>query len=145
MQIEIQIDPSAREPCLIVRAAQITPELDALIQQLSTPTTYLAGFHENQLHLLEPQNIVRIYAANGKVYAITAAGEYTLRQRLYELEAQLERCRFVRISNSEILNLKFVQAFDLRMTGTICARLTDGSKAYVSRRYIPKLKQILGI
>ncbi|MFO7161703.1 MAG: LytTR family DNA-binding domain-containing protein, partial [[Clostridium] cellulosi] len=86
-----------------------------------------------------------IYAANGKVYAVTASDEYVLRYRLYELEECLKRESFVRISNSEVVNLKKVKNFDLSFTGTICVTLTDGTVTYVSRRYVSRIKEVLGI
>ena len=51
----------------------------------------------------------------------------------------------MRISNSEIVNLKKVRGFDLSFAGTICVSLSDGSVTYVSRRYVSKIKQVLGI
>ncbi len=71
--------------------------------------------------------------------------KYILRLRLYELEKQLPASQFIRISNSEIINLKKVNNFDLSFTGTICVKLSNGITTYVSRRYVPKLKKILGI
>ena len=68
-----------------------------------------------------------------------------IRLRLYEAEERLKPFRFVRISNSEIINLKKVGSFDLSFAGTICVTLTDGSKTYVSRRYVTKIKEVLGI
>ena len=70
--------------------------------------------------MLEPEEIVRIYAANGKVYAEAEQGTYLLRLRLYEMEQRLANKSFVRISNGEIINLKKVKGFDLSFTGTIC-------------------------
>ena len=105
----------------------------------------LAGFRNDTLEILEQPDIFRIYAAAGKVYAVTNRGEYSLNLRLYELEERLDKDRFVRISNSEIINLKKVKAFDLRFSGTICVSLSDGTVTYVSRRYVAKIKQVLGI
>ena len=89
--------------------------------------------------------IYRIVASEGKVYAVTDEGEYQLRLRLYELENRLDKGSFVRISNSEIINLKRVKGFDLSLAGTICVRLTNGMVTYVSRRYVARIKQVLGI
>lgn len=72
-------------------------------------------------------------------------GEYTLHIRLYEIEERLNSHQFVRISNSEIINLKRVDNFDLSFTGTICVKLSNGTTTYVSRRYVAKIKKILGI
>ena len=79
----------------------------------------LSGFRGDTLEILEQSDIVRLYAAAGKVYATTDNGEYTLRLRLYELEERLSKDRFVSISNSEIINLRKVKNFDLSFTGTI--------------------------
>lgn len=76
---------------------------------------------------------------------MTDKGEYVLRLRLYELEKRLSSCQFVRISNSEIINLKKVSHFDLSFTGTICVKLSNNTTTYVSRRYVSKVKKILGI
>ena len=60
-------------------------------------------------------------------------------------EEQLTKHSFVRISNSEIINLKKVRNFDLSLSGTICVTLSDGTATYVSRRYVSKIKQVLGL
>ncbi len=89
--------------------------------------------------------MIRIYLNSGKVVAVTDKGEYILRLRLYEIENLLLTDQFIRISNSGIINLKKVNNFDLSFTGTICVKLSNGVTTYVSRRYVPKLKKILGI
>ena len=75
----------------------------------------------------------------------TAEKIYTVRLRLYELEERLDPHTFVRISNSEILNLKKITAMDLSLTGTIRITLEDGTSTYVSRRYVKKIKDALGL
>ena len=78
--------------------------------------------------------MIRIYLNSGKVVAVTDKGEYILRLRLYEIEKLLLTDQFIRISNSEIINLKKVNNFDLSFTGTICVKLSNGVTTYVSRR-----------
>ncbi len=144
MQIEIQIDSSHSDTKVIVMAPSMTEEVDSLVKMLSDNAPhFLTGSRNNKLEVLEPADLIRIYSSSGKVFAVTPKGEYTLRLRLYELEQRLDHNRFVRISNSEIINLKKVEHFDLNFTGTICAKLTNGTKSYVSRRYLPKIKQML--
>ena len=70
---------------------------------------------------------------------------YTARQRLYELEEELEGTRFVRVSHSEMVNLNKVTALDLSLTGTIKLTLEGDVAVYVSRRYVKKIKQVLGL
>ena len=146
MQVEVRIDQSVTNPKVIIVTGGITEEVNALVQTLSeSEPRMIAGFREDTVTILDEKDILRIYASNGKVYAVLPAGEYVIRLRLYEVEERLKPSRFVRISNSEIINLKKVRSFDLSFTGTICVTLADGSKTYVSRRYVTKIKEVLGI
>lgn len=146
MQVEVKIDKSVAKPRVIIITSEITEEINALVQTLSeSGPRMIAGFRDDTVTVLDEKDILRIYAANGKVYAVLPSGEYVIRLRLYEAEERLKPFRFVRISNSEIINLKKVGSFDLSFAGTICVTLTDGSKTYVSRRYVTKIKEVLGI
>ena len=146
MQVEVKFDKSAAEPRVIILTDQMTDEVHSIVRMLSeTEPKLIAGFREDTVTVLDEKDILKIYAANGKVYAVLPSGEYTLRLRLYEIEERLKPQHFVRISNSEIINLKKVKSFDLSFTGTICVVLSDGSKTYASRRYVSKLKEVLGI
>lgn len=146
MQIEIKIDSSCTEPKIVIMAASMTEDVNMIIKRLSMdPPQIISGIKDDKLEVLEQTNLIRIYANSGKVYAVTDKGEYTVRLRLYELEERLDKNQFVRISNSEIINLKKVENFDLSFTGTICVKLSNGITTYVSRRNVSKIKQILGV
>lgn len=146
MQIEIKIDKSCKEPKIIVVTDKMTDELSAAIKRLSNEQPQLlAGFREDTVELLEMSDIYRVFAASGKVFAETEHGEYTPRLRLYEAEQRLGGHSFARISNSDIINLKKVRCFDLSFTGTICVTLSNETVTYVSRRYVARIKQLLGI
>lgn len=146
MRVEIQLDEHCTEPKIIVVTDKITEEINQILKIVSAEQPHMiAGFRDDTAAVLDPEEIYRIYASNGKVLAETKTGDYTVRLRLYELEQRLEKSAFVRISHSEIINLKKVRGFDLSFTGTICVTLSNGTKTYVSRRYVAKIKQMLGI
>lgn len=146
MQVEIKIDSSCTQPKIIVVTDSVTEEVRNLVSRLSAESPQvISGVRDGQLEVLEEADVIRVYANAGKVFAVTGRGEYVLRLRLYELEERLDPNRFVRISNSEIINLKKVKNFDLKVSGTICVRLADGAVSYVSRRYVSRIKQILGV
>jgi len=146
VQIEIKIDKNCIEPKIVIMAQSMTEDVKRIVELLSAETPQLlAGFRNDQLEILDPAKVLRLYAQQGKVIAVTESGEYTLRQRLYELEEKFEKDGFIRISNSEIINLKKAKNFDLSLAGSICVRLSDGTITYVSRRYVSKIKQLLGI
>jgi DNA-binding LytR/AlgR family response regulator len=145
VKINIELDKALEEIEVLIRAAKMTEEVNGILKKLEEPSVQMiSGFAGDTLEILEQADIIRVYAAKGKVYAVTAKGEYLLRMRLYEAEERLDQTRFVRISNSEI-NLKMAKRFDLSFSGTICVNLAGGQTAYVSRRYVAKIKRLLGI
>lgn len=162
MKIEIKIDETAKEPRLVIFTDRITEEVERITRLIGETDTgppvdetgtyegapgFIAGFSEDRAVLLPTKEIIRVYSSGGKVYAQTKGREFILRLRLYELEGRL--CGngegFVRISNSEIINLNQAESFDLSLAGTIMVMLKNGDAAYVSRRYVSKIKKVLGI
>ena len=146
MQVEIKIDSLCKEPKIIILTDSITEDVNNIAKKLSDNVSQIiSGSKDEKIEILEQMDLIRIYTNAGKVFAVTDKGEYTLRLRLYEIEERLNPNMFVRISNSEIINLKKVNNFDLGFTGTICVKLSNGMVTYVSRRYVAKIKKILGI
>ena len=145
MKIQIQLDSQCEEPEILIRTAAVTAEVRELVEKLSEKRSdSVIGYDADSAVLLEKSQIMRIYGASQKVYAQTPHGEFYLR-RLYELEQLLDEKTFVRISKSEIINLRFVKRLDLSITGTIGIQLKTGETAYVSRRYVNRIKSILGL
>lgn len=144
MEVEIKIDPEREQPKLVIYAAQNTPQLQELAKQLSGLSLGpVQVWEDERSFLLQQSNFLRFYTEGKGVCAQTADKTYTVRLRLYELEEQLDPLRFVRISNSEIINLDRVTAIDLSLTGTICMTLNGSVSSYVSRRYVKKIKEVL--
>lgn len=146
MQIEIKIDSSFTEPKIIVMTSSMTEDVQNIIRKLSEDSPkIISGSRDEKLEILDQTDLIHIYANSGKVFAVTDKGEYIIRLRLYELEERLKDSQFVRISNSEIINLNKVKSFDLSFTGTICVKFSNDAVTYVSRRYVSKVKKILGV
>lgn len=146
MQVEIKIEENCQNPKIIILTDKITEEVNEIIKKLSyTKPDTIAGFKGDTLQIINPDDIIRIFTSNQKVYAITDEGEFIVKLRLYEFEERLDKNAFVRISNSEIINLKKVKNMDLSFSGTICVKLSGNITTYVSRRYVSKIKKTLGI
>lgn len=146
VKVEWKIDPEQTEPKIVIHVAEKTPELEALVRRLeeSLPAP-LMGFADEKAVPLDLGSILRFYGEEKGVSAQTAEGAFRVRERLYELEEKLDSHTFVRISQSEIVNLKQVTALDLTITGTIKMTLTGGTVCFVSRRYVKKIKEALGL
>lgn len=148
MKVNIEIDTNIEEPAALITTPYMTEEVTRVvdfISKLDDIATVISGIRDDKVELLEQESIIRIYAEEGKVLARTESGLYQIRLRLYELEERLDDSKFVRISNSEIVNLKRVKSLDLSLVGTICMELSNGEVSYVSRRYVSKIKKMLGL
>ena len=144
MEIEIRIDPTCSQPKLILCAPQDSPELQELARQLAGISLDPIQVWEDERTFFFPQSdFLRFYTEGKGVCAQTADKTYAVRLRLYELEEQLDPLRFVRISNSEIVNLDAVTAIDLSYSGTIRMTLNGSVSSFVSRRYVKKIKEVL--
>lgn len=146
MKVELNIQPGLAEPKIVISAAADTPQLRRLAARLEQlDLSPIPAFLGDRAVLLEPEDILRFYTDGKLVTAQTEKECCTVRLRLYELEARLDKHQFVRISNSEIVNLKRVTALDLSLTGTIRMTLEGQVTTYVSRRYVKKIKQAVGL
>ena len=100
--------------------------------------------HKNQEYkTLAPVEIVRIFSQNKRVYVRTEDECYEVNDRIYSLEDQLQDRGFVRISNSELVNIRWIEKLDMSYAGTIKMQLKNGDETYVSRRYMKKIKDVL--
>ena len=146
MQVEFKIDPSCAEPKIVVFAAGMTEEIEALLEKLSEQTMLvIAGQKEGRLEILEPIELIRVFAQGGKVFASTRRGEYALRLRLYELEERLAGTEFVRASKQMLVNFDHVASIRPALNARLQLMLDNGEAAIVSRQYAPAIKRKLGL
>ena len=146
METEIRIDPSCEKTKAVIFTAGITEEVNAAVRMLSqTEPKLLTGTKDGAVEIIDEVSVIRFYTEDGRVWAQTKDGKYAIKPRLYELEERLDSTRFVRISSGEIINLKKVKRFDLNLAGTVRVIFSDGGSTYASRRYVAKLRKILGM
>lgn len=146
MKVEVNIDKNCEETKIVIYTKSVEDKIIKLIENLQIKETQqLNGFKDDEMYLLNQVNIETIYTEDGKVFASENGNKYLIRKRLYELEEILNPDNFVRISNSEIVNMKKVKKINLKLTGTIILYFTNDNKTYVSRRYLKKIKEYLGV
>lgn len=146
MDFEIKIDENYKLPKAIVYTDKVTEEVLRLKSfVLENSENLLIGFLDEKIKILKPAKIYRIYTEDSRVFAESFEEKYLVKKRIYQLEDMLKAKNFVRISNSELINLNLVDSFDLSYSGTISVTMKNKSKTFVSRRYVKKIKTTLGI
>ncbi|MBP3597642.1 MAG: LytTR family transcriptional regulator [Clostridia bacterium] len=145
MKIELQIDEKYNERKIIIQAKEIDEEIKAILEKISPKKESLKVSLDDDTYILKEDEIESVYTENGKVYVKTATKTYLSKKRLYEYEKILSKDKFIRISNSEIVNFNEVRNFNTKFLNTICINFYSGYQTYVSRRYIKKIKEFLNI
>lgn len=150
MKTFIVLEESLQIPFAQIHTQKVTPEISRLKELMENDFVpiKLCGHDKDFMVKLLPEQIMRIYSANKKVYAQTQEGIFEIRQRLYEIEELIPRLgsdKFIRISNSEIVNLDFVKKFDMSLSGTIGLNFKNGERTFVSRRLVKKICTALGL
>ena len=146
MKVEIIVDKNLKEKEIIIKTPEIDQEsLDIKEKILARDMEVLSGIYEDKLEIISPDDIIRIYANDKKVYTLTGEKTYLMKLPLYKIEDYLSRKNFVRISNSEIINLDKTKNFDFKYLGTISCQMENGDICFVSRRAMKKVREILGV
>ena len=148
MKVEICIVPETEETTVVIRTPGTTELAEELANYIRAWTPLALTLRQgNTVVRCSPAEILHFFAENKGVSARRSDGQvFSVDCRLYELEELLDPHTFVRISHSEIVNLKQVTALDLSLSGTIKMTLANGAAVcYASRRYVKKIKQALGL
>ena len=144
MNVEVKIDEKYQTPKIEIYTNKLTNELSNMIDTLYTISNQkLKVYKDYKVYFLAQKDIESIYSEDGKIYVRCNEELYITKERLYELETILDKAIFTRISNSEIANFDKVKNIDFKIVGTMILNFKSGRKTYVSRRYIPKIKEFL--
>ena len=130
MKVKLEIDPDAAEDELIIKAKNISPEIEQLYKKLQ-------GIEHNDQIECFRNNVSYYLPLNEILFFETDA--YLVKHKLYELENILG-AGFMRISKSTIINLD--QIYGLTRSISDCKiQFHDTYKTvYASRRYYKELR-----
>ncbi len=118
----------------------LTDEIEALILKLAGADR-IPAYGDDDMKMLALSGIECITILDGKTYAIDSQNRrYRLKQRLYELEAQLP-ASFIRINKSTLANENRLDRFAVTYSGGVDAVFKCGYREYVSRRCFAQIKR----
>lgn len=144
MKLELNIDEKVKETLVVVSANKIDKEVQNLINYIEYSSEYLIGIVEDKASIIDIDKIIRVYIEDRKTFVVTLKDTYVVKKKLYEVENMVTR-NFIKISQSEIANIKFIKNLDFSNTGTIVIKYKNSDISYVSRRMIKEFKLKLGI
>ena len=145
MKVEIKVLPEAKEPCAVICASEITPEIRRAAALLEKEIPDVIPVKENDsIIVLRPDEIYMVRVENEKTVIYTKTKRYDGGRRLYEFEEILGK-GFMRISKGTLANLHYLDYVESTLGGLMLLVLKNGCKECISRKYLPTFKQYLGL
>lgn len=145
MKIIIESPELGEEDKIIVRCHNLDDKIMELLYTLKSETVFLIGYVDNKIVKLFPKDIYYFESVDNKVFAYTDSAVYEVRKKLYEIEEEFSYIDLIRISKSVIVNLSKISYLKPNFNGRFEAILKNKEKVIISRQYVAKLKQKLGI
>ena len=147
VEIEVILDEQYVDPRVTIKTRANTPQVENIIIALeNAPNSdfpQIAVTKDNNLIFVSQRDIVRVHTEGRKVILETEDDAYTVRGTLTGLEDVLNRSRFLRISQSEIINLFKVRHFDFNLSGTIGVEFDCGVRTWASRSRVKQIKELM--
>lgn len=146
MEVKLKENHNLDENHIVIEVRAITEEIENLshhIKTISNPAI-LKGRQDDKMSLVNVKNIYRVFIQNRKVMIGLVDSQLTVSKRLYQIEEKLS-VDFVKISQSELINITHVRQFKLQKNGFMKVIMKNGDVTYSSRRYLNKIKERLGL
>ena len=145
MKVNVVVEPDLEEEYVEIHVKGITDEITRLSELIQNKSQAITGMDEyERIVVIEKTNIVALHAEKKWCRIYTDTSNYSCRKRLYEVENMLGT-DFMKISKSIIVNLRKIESVEAVFNGMLLLRMKNGSKEYVSRTYLPQMKEYLGI
>ncbi len=144
MKVTIEKHQGLSDVEVLIKCSEENEEVRRVVDVLQFVDQTLIGRKNGESHPLKPEAILYFESVDDRVYAYTDSDVYEVRQRLYEIERLLGVTAFVRVSISQIVNIKAITNFRTSINGRMEAKLKNAETIVISRNYVPMLKQALG-
>ncbi len=144
LKIDIKISLDIKEPYAVIYSDAMTDEIRNIASALDSSGSIITVTENERILVVRPKEIFMVRVENEKTIIYCQTKSYLSGKRLYELEAQLGK-EFMRISKSTLINLKEISYIEPSFNGMMLLLLKNGSKEYISRKYLPDFKKYLGL
>lgn len=129
---------------VVIRAKGKNDEVEALLSKLSSEQNrVISASTLSQEYDIITEDIILVMRDGRYLTARTLSGDYVIKDTLANVEELLDPAWFVKISQSEIINLMYVKRWDFVGGGVIQIEMKNDIICYTSRRYAVRIRKIL--
>ncbi len=147
VDIDVVIDERYIDPKVTIQTKTHSEQVENIIYAIENASEndfpMIVARQDEKLVFVSQRDIIRVHTQGRKVFLETEGETLTVRKTLSGLEEDLNPRRFIRISQSEIINLYKVKCFDINISGTIGVEFDNGTKSWASRSHVRDIKAIL--
>ena len=145
MKLLIDQSPDNEEVEVTIKCGLIDPGLEKLIEQIRLYSFSVIAKRDGKTFQIRLGDVFYFESVDNRTFVYTEQEVYECGLKLYELESQVAKANFVRISKSCILNVMTLKNVRALLNGKMEAELENGEKVSVTRHYVETLKQKLGL
>lgn len=142
--IKIIKDSNFKEPLLQIYTRHIDKQTQRVIDFIQQRPNIVYGYKNKRLEFIPLEKVIRIFTENKQVLIQTPTDTYLAKQRLYFFEQELG-APFIRISQGEIINIKYIKQLNLTIRGSIEVTFKNGTVSFVARRSLKRFKEQLNL
>ena len=144
MQVNVIENVDVRETYTEIHCAEATAEVKRLKAFISNFDTRIKGVLDKEAVYVDLNDILYFESVDKKTFIYTKDKVLTAELRLYEIEKKLSEKDFFRCSKSVVVNIGRIVKLKPEITRNIIATLDNGEAIVISRRYVAKLKEMIG-
>ncbi|MCR5510317.1 MAG: LytTR family transcriptional regulator DNA-binding domain-containing protein [Lachnospiraceae bacterium] len=147
VEIEVVLDERYVDPFVTIKTRSNTQQVENIICAIEDAShndfPQIVAVKDDAVVFVSQRDIVRVHTEGRKIVIQTEDDVFTVKKTLAGLEDMLNPSRFLRISQSEIINLYKVKSFDFNLAGTIGVEFDCGIKSWVSRSRVRQIRNLL--
>lgn len=141
MEIRIQQIDRQKKEGVLISCYEVNSQIKEIVNFIRTRQGTISGVLNETQYEIVLSDIFYFESVDDKTYIYTKDKAYVTKQRLYELEIELEKKSFLRVSKSGIINLMKITSIKPAMNGRFLAGLSNGEEVMISRKYVPEFKR----
>jgi DNA-binding LytR/AlgR family response regulator len=145
MEITINADDRYTETEITVNCNRQSDDIEKLLAAIRMSDMKLTGSKDGRQYILEAADIVYIDSTDKHTFLYTTTDVFESAFKLYELEAKLTDCDFMRASKNSIFNFCHIQSIEPDFDRRLIITMTNGNKLIVSRQYAAAVKEKLEV
>ena len=143
MRLSIRKVDSLEKEQVVLECVEMNEDFEDIRKYVLMKDDTILGYIDEKVYQIPLAEILYFEAVGEQVFAYTTDNLYSIKNRLYELEALYSDRKFIRCSKSMVVNIMKIESFRPAMESRFYAKMTNGEDIIISRMYAKNLKKKL--